>query len=104
MLTRIRNLQCANHVIFLSPLQVLTQSEWDAGMTQAIGRALRFGQMRTVHVYHLLMKKTIDVNILQERHGKLLLERRGEPVWHDLGEAWVEDSVLCEGLPCDFAK
>ncbi|KAJ5572309.1 C-5 cytosine methyltransferase [Penicillium sp. DV-2018c] len=73
------NLQCANHIIFLSPLIASTQYEYDSGMTQAIGRARRYGQERTVYVYHLLMKNMYDVNVYQSAHGGLLVERDGVP-------------------------
>jgi SNF2 family DNA or RNA helicase len=41
-------------------------------MTQAIGRAHRHRQTKTVHVYHFLMAKTIEVNIIQDREKKVL--------------------------------
>ncbi|KAJ5605517.1 C-5 cytosine methyltransferase [Penicillium lagena] len=95
------NLQCANHVVFLSPLLVSTQQEWNAGMTQAIGRARRYGQTRTVHVYHLLMKMTVDVNVMQEREGKILVERRGALEWVSPAESEAEGVVRCGGEPFD---
>ncbi|KAJ5146489.1 C-5 cytosine methyltransferase [Penicillium bovifimosum] len=73
------NLQCANHVIFLSPLIAATQRDYNSGMTQAIGRARRYGQTRTVYVYHLLVKYTYDVNVYQSAHGGRLVERGGGP-------------------------
>ncbi|KAI9927688.1 hypothetical protein MW887_003309, partial [Aspergillus wentii] len=81
------NLQCANHVIFLSPLLTPTQYDYDSAMTQAIGRSRRYGQTRHVHVYHLLAKKTIDVNIYQERREKVLVERNGEAILVSQDEA-----------------
>lgn len=36
------------------------------------------GQRKDVHVYHFLAEKTIDVNILEERTGRVLVERHGE--------------------------
>lgn len=47
-------------------------------MTQAIGRSRRFGQQRTVHIYHFVSLKTIDVNILQQRRKQVLVLRHGE--------------------------
>ncbi|KAJ5788714.1 hypothetical protein N7457_003704 [Penicillium paradoxum] len=73
------NLQCANHVIFLSPYLASSQHEYESSMTQAIGRARRFGQKKTVHVYHLLVRNTYDVNIYQKAHGGRLIERNGIP-------------------------
>ncbi|KAJ5124309.1 uncharacterized protein N7515_008182 [Penicillium bovifimosum] len=74
-----QNLRCANHVVFLSPLIASTRNEYDSGMTQAIGRARRHGQTKTVHVYHLLVKFTYDVNVYQSAHGGRLVERDGGP-------------------------
>ena len=45
-------------------------------MTQSIGRAKRFGQQKTVHVYRFLALRTIDVDILQEREHKTLVKRK----------------------------
>ncbi|KAH2162340.1 hypothetical protein KXW33_001203 [Aspergillus fumigatus] len=91
------NLQCTNHVIFLSPMLAETQYDYDSSMTQAIGRALRYGQTRRVHVYHLLMKRTIDVNILQERRGKILVERNGQAVLVKADECLAEEALSCQG-------
>lgn len=41
-------------------------------MTQAIGRARRYGQEKHVHVYQFVTSKTIDVDILEKRKGMLL--------------------------------
>ncbi|KAJ5084094.1 C-5 cytosine methyltransferase [Penicillium alfredii] len=98
------NLQCANHVIFLSPLLKATQYEWESGMTQAIGRVRRYGQKRHVHVYHLLAKHAADVNIFQERHGQILVERDGEPVMVSPEEVSGNDVVRCQGEPLDFEQ
>ncbi|KAJ5353028.1 hypothetical protein N7452_002002 [Penicillium brevicompactum] len=97
------NLQCANHIIFLSPLFTSTQHDWEAGMTQAIGRARRYGQQKTVHVYHLLVKNTYDVNIFQERHGGRLFERSGVPVLIPKGDIPLPGDLMLEGemLPGD---
>lgn len=65
-------------------------------MTQAIGRCQRYGQTRHVHVYHLLAKLTIDVNIFQERRDKVLVDKDGEPVLLSR-----EDAVECEGISCE---
>ncbi|KAB8204542.1 hypothetical protein BDV34DRAFT_235683 [Aspergillus parasiticus] len=72
------NLQCANHVIFLSPMFAQTQYDYDSSMTQAIGRARRYGQTKHVYIYHLLARMTIDTTLFQDRHGKVLVERNGE--------------------------
>lgn len=78
VLTEIRNLQCANHVIFLSPMFAQTQYDYDSSMTQAIGRARRYGQTKHVYIYHLLARMTIDTTLFQDRHGKMLVERDGK--------------------------
>jgi superfamily II DNA or RNA helicase len=81
-----RNLQAANHVIFVSCFVAKTQHEYTAATTQAIGRVLRMGQTRDVHVYHFLAEKTIEVNILEERTGKVLARREGELLLLEAGE------------------
>jgi SNF2 family DNA or RNA helicase len=43
-------------------------------MTQAMGRARRYGQTKPVHIYNFLSLKTIDVDTLQLRSGKILAE------------------------------
>lgn len=57
-----------------------TQYDYESSMCQAIGRSRRFGQMKPVHVYHLLASRTIDVSIYQERRGKVLIERDGRAI------------------------
>ncbi|KAL4878957.1 hypothetical protein BJY04DRAFT_229492 [Aspergillus karnatakaensis] len=92
------NLQCASHIIFLSPLHTQTQYDYDSSMIQAIGRCRRYGQTRHVHVYHLLAKMTVDVNIFQERRGKALVERGGEAVL--VGREEAEILMSGEGVGC----
>ncbi|KAL3480708.1 hypothetical protein BJX99DRAFT_266140 [Aspergillus californicus] len=91
------NLQCANHIIFLSPLLAQTQYDYDSSMIQAIGRCRRYGQTKHVHVYHLLAKMTIDVNIFQERRGKVLVERGGEAVLVSSEDALESEAMTCQG-------
>ncbi|OQE39104.1 hypothetical protein PENCOP_c007G07200 [Penicillium coprophilum] len=90
------NLQCANHVIFLSPLFVGSDHDYEAGMTQAIGRARRFGQTKHVHVYHLLVKNTYDINIFQRARSSKLVEREGVPVLVP-EDAVLPDDIAYEG-------
>ncbi|KAJ5170138.1 C-5 cytosine methyltransferase [Penicillium coprophilum] len=90
------NLQCANHVIFLSPLFVGSDHDYEAGMTQAIGRARRFGQTKHVHVYHLLVKNTYDINIFQRARSSKLVEREGVPVLVP-EDAVLPDDITYEG-------
>lgn len=68
-------------------------------MSQAIGRARRYGQSKHVHIYHLLAKKTVDVNIYQERRGKVLVERDGEGVLVE--SASIEERMSCQGRVID---
>ncbi|GES66406.1 C-5 cytosine-specific DNA methylase [Aspergillus terreus] len=91
------NLQCANHVIFLSPMLAQTQYDYDSAMTQAIGRCRRYGQTKHVHIYHLLAKRTIDVNLFQERRGKVLVERKGAPFLVNPDEADESEAMSCQG-------
>ncbi|KAI9707332.1 MAG: hypothetical protein M1836_000292 [Candelina mexicana] len=72
------NLTNANHVIFLSPVLTDDQYGYDSSKAQAIGRAKRYGQLRTVKIYHFLALNTIDVDILQAREHKKLVEHEKE--------------------------
>ncbi|KAJ5676206.1 hypothetical protein N7462_009103 [Penicillium macrosclerotiorum] len=97
------NLQCANHVIFLSPLHAPTQHDYEAGMTQAIGRVRRFGQEKSVHVYHMLVPQTAEVNIYQGRHGGLLVQRDDRLVVVPTATRQAAD-LLLEGPPLTWAQ
>lgn len=81
----------ANHVIFVSPLLARCQQSYDASLTQCVGRARRYGQKKTVHVYHYLSLKTTDVDILQERSRKKLVEQR-----RDVFELMSESNITPE--------
>ncbi|KAF3914918.1 hypothetical protein ABW20_dc0107988 [Dactylellina cionopaga] len=61
------NLTMANHVVFLSPLLTVNEQQYQAAETQAIGRARRYGQKKTVHIWRLVAKETIDYKIYSER-------------------------------------
>ncbi|KAI4612008.1 hypothetical protein J4E80_007460 [Alternaria sp. BMP 0032] len=64
------NLTVANHVIFVSPFLAKTQYDYDSAMAQAIARSRRYGQQKKVHIYHVIAKRTIDVDILEHRHRR----------------------------------
>ncbi|KAJ7577007.1 hypothetical protein C8J56DRAFT_870233 [Mycena floridula] len=61
------NLTSANHAIFLSPLLAATKEIYKACETQAIGRLVRYGQEKHVHVWRLHTKDTIDEEIFEKR-------------------------------------
>jgi hypothetical protein len=57
----------ANHAIFVAPMLSETQHEFTARETQAIGRILRYGQSKTVHVWRFIVSDTMDETIHKER-------------------------------------
>lgn len=57
----------ANHAIFVHPLLVSSQVDFDSCDTQAIGRLRRFGQQRKVQLYRFIVTNTIDEDIARER-------------------------------------
>ncbi|KAF1916136.1 hypothetical protein BDU57DRAFT_547894 [Ampelomyces quisqualis] len=65
------NLVNANHVIFIAPLLTKTQYEYESAMAQAVARCRRYGQKKTVHIYHVIAQRTIDVDILEHRHKRV---------------------------------
>ena len=69
-----RNLQIANHVVFVSPYVAASKAEYLARRVQAIGRAHRFGQNKSVHVYDFIMARTLEVNTIQDRHDRALVK------------------------------
>ena len=99
------NLTNANHIIFASPLLTHTQASYDAMMTQSIGRAKRYGQRKTVHIYRFVALRTADVDILQEREQRMLVKQKvfkdgngpGEEEaaveWRLVSEDTVDDSM-----------
>ncbi|KAJ5151239.1 uncharacterized protein N7482_010491 [Penicillium canariense] len=97
------NLQCANHILFLSPLLASTQHDYEAGMTQAIGRSRRCGQKRTVHTYHLLTRRTAEVTIFQERTSTTVIQR-GVDVLQVAEEDILPTDERCEGDSLDFTR
>ena len=105
------NLTNANHIIFACPLLTDTQASYNAVMTQCIGRAKRYGQLKTVYIYQFLALRTIDVDVLQEREQKTLVRkvvqkevRRGkkpgtkearekESVWEMVDQSEMDESM-----------
>lgn len=66
------NLTAANHVIFLSPLITEEAQQYEATMEQAIGRAVRFGQVKNVMIWRLMVSDTIDQKVYEEREKRIL--------------------------------
>jgi hypothetical protein len=73
------NLTNANHIIFMSPYITDRDQTYHAAMTQAKGRARRYGQTRPVHIYHFLSLKTVDVDEMQQRTRLTLTEAAEQP-------------------------
>lgn len=61
------NLTAASHAVFVHPLLVHSQVEYDSCDTQAIGRVRRYGQSRTVQIYRFLVDDSIDTDIFLNR-------------------------------------
>ncbi|KII87340.1 hypothetical protein PLICRDRAFT_125381 [Plicaturopsis crispa FD-325 SS-3] len=61
------NLTAANHAIFVSPLLAASQEKYNATETQAVGRLVRYGQLKTVKVWRFLTRDTIDYDIYESR-------------------------------------
>ncbi|KAI1649121.1 uncharacterized protein F4817DRAFT_314059 [Daldinia loculata] len=74
------NFQYANHVMFISPFVVELQENYDSCMKQAIGRCVRYGQKKTVQVYHFVTANTIEVDILELRTKSHVLVRPGKAI------------------------
>ena len=53
------NLTSANHAIFLSPLLAPSKEVYRACETQAIGRLIRYGQTKHVHVWKFLSRNQL---------------------------------------------
>ncbi|KAF8216612.1 hypothetical protein K438DRAFT_1658017 [Mycena galopus ATCC 62051] len=61
------NLTSANHAIFLSPLLAPSQEIYEACMTQAVGRLVRYGQVKHVNIWRFVTKDTIDEEVYAAR-------------------------------------
>lgn len=63
-------------MIFLSPRVAESDEQCDADMQQAIGRVRRPGQLKQVHVHHMIAKETEDVAVIEKWTGKLVVRRK----------------------------
>ncbi|KAJ7782010.1 hypothetical protein DFH07DRAFT_792303 [Mycena maculata] len=68
------NLTSANHAIFLSPLLAPSQEIYDACMTQAVGRLVRYGQTKHVHIWRFKTQETIDEEIYDQREATKIVD------------------------------
>jgi SNF2 family DNA or RNA helicase len=64
------NLTNLNHAIFVHPLLAQSRAAYKAYETQAIGRIRRYGQRKQVNTWRYLVRKSIDVDIYEERTGQ----------------------------------
>lgn len=70
----------ANHIMFASPLAKDLQESYDAIMKQAKGRCVRYGQKKSVKVYHFVTENTIEVDILELRRKQHVLAAPGAAI------------------------
>ena len=83
----------------MSPFLSQSRHSYDQAYEQAVGRALRYGQKKKVHVHHFLAVKTVDINIIEDRtdqvvaykqpsgSGELMLVHRNSQASESIGES-----------------
>lgn len=49
-----------------------SQYDYESAIDQAVGRARRYGQKKTVFVYEMLVKHTVDIDILEFRKAQVI--------------------------------
>ena len=87
----------ANHIIFLQPYYTAgenAQEKYSSAMTQAIGRARRWGQEKNVHVYYFLSVNTIDIDYYEARNNVIITrksEDASQGVYNKAEEGWTTD-------------
>ncbi|RYP67767.1 hypothetical protein DL770_008548 [Monosporascus sp. CRB-9-2] len=84
----------ANHVMFASPLAKDLQESYDGIMKQAKGRCIRYGQKKTVKVYHFVTEYTIEVDILELRRKQHILVDPGMALGRFENRSEFEDNSL----------
>ncbi|SNX86341.1 uncharacterized protein MEPE_05050 [Melanopsichium pennsylvanicum] len=113
------NLTVANHVIFVGPLLKQEQQQYEATMTQAIGRCVRYGQLKKVFVWRLISMQTIDQEVLEKREKLKIVSTtnvedakvetssasvdKGEEVVDANGEM-IKSNLIVEELEKEFTK
>lgn len=96
------NLTVANHIIFLSPLKTATQAQFEATETQAIGRAVRYGQTKPmVWIHRIFAMDTVDVDIMKKRRPGLKLDDGVEWTWNAGEKKWVCSGMAAEVVDLD---
>ncbi|GAC98229.1 DNA repair protein rad8 [Pseudozyma hubeiensis SY62] len=104
------NLTVANHVIFVGPLLKHELQQYDATMTQAIGRCVRYGQLKKVHVWRLVSMETIDQEVLERRErfkfvaAEENVEEERERVVEGVNGEMMKGTLVVEELEREFAK
>ncbi|CAD7926267.1 unnamed protein product [Amoebophrya sp. A120] len=68
------NLTSANHILFAHPMVATTFAKSLAYETQAIGRARRYGQKKTVHVWRFVTRDTVEAEVVIQH--QLATEKR----------------------------
>ena len=57
----------------MSPFLASSKHDYDQLYEQAVGRAKRYGQHKTVFAYHMVCLGTIDVNTIEDATGKKIV-------------------------------
>lgn len=70
-------------------------------MAQAIGRSQRYGQLKHVHIYHVLALRTVEVNIFERRRKQYLAKRGDRFIAVQKSEIQETDEVDWKGFPLE---
>merc|ERR1712139_757702 len=65
------NLTVASHVFLMHPMLGSSQEEVSSYEAQAIGRVVRLGQMRPVHVWRFITSQTVEEELWSLREAEL---------------------------------
>ena len=68
-------------------MKTKSRHSYDQAYEQAVGRAIRFGQKKKVHVYQFLAVKTIDINIIEDRTEQIVANK--QPLGNDYCRNYV---------------
>lgn len=106
----------ANHVIFLHPLFVSNQHEFDSKERQAIGRVRRPGQERDIHLYRFYVEHSLDHDILNSRkwanldnYSSLTQIHSNDIVYEHASEYtkptnWIKNTTIGGIVPKQFSE
>ena len=84
-------------------MQANHQQHWNSQYKQAIGRSRRYGQTKTVYVYHFVALRTLEIDLIQTWTDEKVVYREKKAQWALVAKDELTEDEKTQNFATGFA-